>query len=408
MPTTSSPLHQHLEQLLPDALAFLEELVSINSFTLNAEGVDANAVRIIEQFAPFGFDVRQVPCELEGTGKHLILDSGGDGPAVALISHLDTVYSSEEEARNQFHWRPEGTKIYGPGTTDIKGGTVLLWMVLGALKATDPELFSQTRWIVILNAAEEMLLPDFGALCKRVLPDNTRACLVFEGDSEKTEGFCLVNSRKGNGNFVVDVVGHSAHAGGSYRSGANAIHQLCRVVDRMMALTDLSTETTVNVGVIGGGTVRNTVPGHACAEFEIRSFDEQRYREVRDAVLAMSGEGEIGAPDGAKRCEIHVTQTTENPVWPANPATEALIEVWKQAAHEAGHQLDAKPRGGLSDGNALWNVFPTLDGLGPRGGNAHCSLRDDAANKEPEYVDTTSFVPKALINCKALKRLLGG
>lgn len=402
----SSPLHQHLAQQLPNALAFLEDLVSINSFTLNAAGVDANAARIIEQFSPFGFKVEQVPCEQEGAGKHLILDSGGDGPAVALISHLDTVYTSEEEEKNEFHWQPDGDRIYGPGTLDIKGGTVLLWMMLDALKTTDPELFSQTRWIVILNAAEEMLLPDFAALCKRILPVDTRACLVFEADTEKIENFCLVNARKGNGSFTVDVVGRSAHAGGGYRDGANAIHQLSRVVDRMMALTDLSTETTVNVGVISGGTVRNTVPGHARAELEIRSFDEERYREVRDAVLAMSGTGEIQAVSSGYHCEIRVTQLTENPAWSKNSETDALAEIWQQAAREAGYHLEARPRGGLSDGNALWNLFPTLDGLGPRGGNAHCSLRDEAENKQPEYVDATSFVPKAFINCKALERLL--
>ena len=46
------------------------------------------------------------------------------------MSHLDTVFPPEEEARNNFRWQPEGDRIFGPGTHDIKGGTVMMWLVL--------------------------------------------------------------------------------------------------------------------------------------------------------------------------------------------------------------------------------------------------------------------------------------
>jgi len=397
----------HLKTRLPEAMRFLEDLVSINSFTLNPDGVNANAQRVIEQFAPLGFTVSQPPCAYPGTAPHLVLDSGGDGPAIALISHLDTVFSPEEEARNDFRWNPEGDLVFGPGTADIKGGTVVLWMMLDALAATNPELFRRTRWIVLLNAAEEVLSADFRNVCFDTLPINTRACLVFEADSEKKENFCLVHSRKGSGHFIVNVTGRAAHAGAHYRNGASAIHQLSRVIDRMIALTDLEHgDTTVNVGVVSGGTVRNTVPANARAELETRSFDESQYRKVRDALLAMNGTGEITAVSDGHACQIEVTQILENLPWPENPATAKLVQHWKEAAASSGFQLTSRPRGGLSDGNPLWNRFPTLDGLGPRGGNVHCSRRNKEANEEQEFVDTTSFVPKALINCLAVERIL--
>src|SRR5690606_12323620 len=115
---------------------------------------------------------------------------------------------------------------------------------------------------------------------------------------------------------------------------------------------------------------------------------------------------EIKSVNGGHACEISVTQTDENPVWPENAATAELVETWQRAADDCGFRLNSRPRGGLSDGNALWNLFPTLDGLGPRGGNVHCAQRCAEENKEPEYVDITSFVPKALLNCTAIQRLL--
>ena len=59
-------------------------------------------------------------------------------------------------------------------------------------------------------------------------------------------------------------------------------------------------------------------------------------------------------------------------------------------------------RGGLSDGNLLWDLAPTIDGLGPCGDNDHCSERSADGTKEPEYVDLDSFVPKALLNVLAI------
>jgi glutamate carboxypeptidase len=405
--TDISSLETHLQQCYPDAVQFLKDLVSINSFTVNADGVNANAQRIIEQFAPLHFQVRQEQCGLPGTGKHLILDSGGDGPAIALISHLDTVFSPQEEEQNNFHWKPEGDLVYGPGTMDIKGGTAMIWLVLDALAATQPALFQQTRWIVLFNAAEEKLPLDFGKLCLNVLPQNTKACLVFEADSEKRENFCLVNSRKGRGSFTVNVTGHNAHAGGYHRDGANAIRQLARIVERLEALTNLEHETTVNVGTISGGTVNNTVPAGATATLEMRSFDEAYYRKTQKAILAMAGPGEIKSVNGGHTCQIEIIQDNEHLPWPENPGTTNLAKIWQDAASSCGYQLTSRPRGGLSDGNPLWNKFPTIDGLGPRGANPHCSQHNEDGSQKPEYADLSSFVPKALINCLAIETMLG-
>lgn len=63
-------------------------------------------------------------------------------------------------------------------------------------------------------------------------------------------------------------------------------------------------------------------------------------------------------------------------------------------------------RGGLSDGNMLWKHFPTLDGLGPTGENAHCSELDPATGKDQEFVLASSFIPKAMLNIIAILELI--
>jgi glutamate carboxypeptidase len=60
----------------------------------------------------------------------------------------------------------------------------------------------------------------------------------------------------------------------------------------------------------------------------------------------------------------------------------------------------------LSDGNHFWRQLPTLDGLGPAGGNAHCSEQSLDGSKEQEYCLVSSFVPKTLLNIAAVLRLI--
>ncbi len=411
-----TPLIETLEAAvqarLPATLEFLRELVEINSYSCNAAGVEENAQRVIAQFAKFGFEVRRAECRDPGTAEHLFLDSGGDGPVIACISHLDTVYTSEEEALNDFHWREEEAegRIYGPGTMDIKGGTAMIWLLLDAMAETMPELFRSIRWILAWNASEERLVPCFGEACHAIFPDETKAALVFEADSGRRDeppAFRILEARKGWAKYRLDVLGRGAHAGSFHGSGANAIHQIARTIDRLQNLTDYDRQVSVNVGALSGGSVVNRVPHEASAELEMRTYDPECFREMKSRIEAFSGTGEITAASDGFACEVKLTLLREVPPWPRNPGTDRLVAQWKAAAAEYGVELTAVPRGGISDGNFLCDRFPTLDGVGIRGANAHVSERSEDGTKVPEFVDVTSFVPKTVINLLAIRDIVG-
>jgi glutamate carboxypeptidase len=102
-----------------------------------------------------------VPSANPQYGNHLFLKrapESGSGAAVALVSHLDTVFPAEEEFSNDFTWRVEGDRIYGPGSVDIKGGTVLIYMVLDILRRF---AYSSSRTTCCANATEEVLSDEF-------------------------------------------------------------------------------------------------------------------------------------------------------------------------------------------------------------------------------------------------------
>jgi len=105
---------------------------------------------------------------------------------------------------------------------------------------------------------------------------------------------------------------------------------------------------------------------------------------------------------------VKVEILTESPPWPRNPDTDRLAAVWQEAGLELGIPVNVEERGGLSDGNLIWDAVPTLDGLGPWGDNDHCSERSADGSKLPEYVEVSSFVPKAALNAFAILKLLEG
>ncbi|MGC1480686.1 MAG: M20/M25/M40 family metallo-hydrolase [Chthoniobacterales bacterium] len=407
---TAEDLVAAAERRLPDTLDLLERLVRENSFTTNAEGVRKNAEIVAAAFAPLGFEAEFVPAKDPAHGPHLILRRGSEAssaPTVALISHLDTVFPAEEEVRNDFRWRREGDRITGPGTNDIKGGTALIYQLTGVLGEVDPTTWGGVNWVLLFNACEEVDSEDFGRLCHRVLPRETRACLIFEADGGDRSQPVIVASRKGRATFRIEVSGIAAHAGGGHAFGANAIVELGRLVEAVSAITDYDAGVTVNVGHIEGGTVTNRVPHAASARLEMRALDPESYENAKQQILGFAGPGEVRTRDGnGYPCEVSISIGDEMAPWPRNDATAALIELWKRAGEELGVRVLEVDRGGLSDGNVLWESFPTLDGLGPNGDACHCSERSPDGSKEQEWVDAASFVPKTVLNALAIRRLL--
>ncbi len=393
-----SAAHRHL----PAALDLLRELVAVNSFTANGAGVERVARITAEAFAPLGFEAEYVPCEAPGSGPHLFLRRSGEIPSdpVLLVTHSDTVFPEEEEEQNDFRWdeRPQEGRIYGPGTIDIKGGTALIWLILRILAEEARETFVRTSWMIGANAAEEVTGDDFARAAAARCGGRARAVLVYEGGPVDDQGWHLVTSRKGRSTWRLEAEGRAAHAGSKHHEGINAINALVSALPAVAALTDAPSQRTVNIGRVEGGTVVNRVPHEAFAEWECRATHPEVLAEADAAFSALAGRTDLGAI-------LRSTRTGHTTPWPGGEGTDELFAVWKGAAAAVGLPAISVPRGGLSDANHLWQLGPTLDGLGPSGGNAHCSERSEDGSKLPEYLEVASMVPKAVMNAIALTSL---
>ena len=64
--------------------------------------------------------------------------------------------------------------------------------------------------------------------------------------------------------------GEGPHAGVAPQEGRSAIVELARQILKLQTMQDITAGTTINVGVIEGGTTPNVVPARAAAEIDVR------------------------------------------------------------------------------------------------------------------------------------------
>jgi glutamate carboxypeptidase len=174
----------------------------------------------------------------------------------------------------------------------------------------------------------------------------------------------LKTARKGVGHFHLDVDGRAAHAGVEPEKGVSAILELAHQIIRLHELADPAHGTTVNVGVVKGGSTSNVVPAHALAHIDVRVKSRAEAERMTTALHAL----EPVLP-GAR---LTVEGDFDRPPMERTPAIVALFERVREIGRSLGLELGEGATGGASDGNLTAALgVPTIDGLGALGAGAH-------------------------------------
>src|SRR5581483_9436607 len=98
----------------------------------------------------------------------------------------------------------------------------------------------------------------------------------------------IKTSRSGVGRYVVTVTGRPSHSGADPRAGVSAIEEIARQTLALHALTDHDRGTTVNVGVVAGGTRPNVVAAEARAEIDVRVRTPEEADRIDRAIRALA------------------------------------------------------------------------------------------------------------------------
>jgi len=361
-----------------DYVATLQEMVNIDCGSYTAEGVNRVADLCEGRFLAAGWQVERRSHEPEGDeprlGDLIIGRLQGSGTKrILLIGHMDTVFDEGTVAERPF--RIDGDRALGPGVSDMKGGLLAGFLATSALQQAGFEDFARITYVC--NPDEEVGSP-FSKMVIAALAIEHDAAFVLEGARENGD---IVSARKGITDYTLIVRGRAAHAGVEPDRGRSAIVEAAHLTLALQALNRRWPGVTTNVGVTRGGTRTNVVAAECTLQVDLRAPDLPSLEAAEAEVRRICAE----PTDPDTKVEV-VGHGWHRPMV-KGPAAQRLVDLAQATAAELGFEVADAATGGASDANTTSSAgTPTLDGLGPVGGDDHAPA---------EWLDLTSVVPRA-------------
>jgi len=358
-------------------LVELESLVNIDCGSYTPGGVNRIADFVAAQLTELGATVERIPHRpAQGEaqlGDLVIGHLAGTGPRLLVIGHMDTVFDPGTAAGRPF--RVEGARGTGPGITDMKAGLLAGLHAIAALH----QLGVHPALTFVANPDEEIGSP-FSTPHIRALAADHEAAFVLECARANGD---IVSARKGIADYEITLVGRAAHAGVEPEKGRSAIVEAARQVLALHALNGRWATVTLNAGVISGGTRPNVVAAECRIQLDLRAATTQEFDE---AVAAVE---EIVTNPTTEGVAAALRRVAGHPPMEKSFASARLVTLARQIAGNLGFAVTDAATGGASDANTTAAAgLPSLDGLGPVGGDDH---------SVDEWLDLASIVPRTTL-----------
>lgn len=365
-----------------EAITALEEIVNINSGTLNPEGIRRVGAFFERELEALGFATRWVeqPVELE-RGGHLFAEiDGGRGKRVLMIGHLDTVFEPDSPFQT---FRREGDKAYGPGTEDMKGGNLVILYALKALH--DVGVLDRTRVIVALTGDEENPGKPVEVSRRDLIEAGRRSDIALGFEAGVRDINTATIARRGFGEWTLRVTAKPAHSSQIFREGvsAGAIFEASRILDTFYSQLRGEEYLTFNPGVILGGTTvdyepqvnrgtgfgkTNIIAESAVVHGDLRFLSEEQEERARERMKAMVALSLPGT-------QAEITFRDGYPAMFPTPGNHDLLARFEGVTRDLGFGeleiLDPSQRGAADISFVAADVEGSLAGLGPVGWGGH-------------------------------------
>lgn len=368
---------RYVESALPRFSAELSALCLLESPSNYQPGLDAMADAITDYLRRLGL---QVSSHEHAQGGKAVLGTlkGSDTGArpILLLCHHDTVHPlgvANERVRI------DGTRLYGPGTVDMKGCILLALYALEILLAQQYRIPGD---IFFLSVPDEEIAARYQLDFVLELCQQQPLVLVLEGARSIGN---VVTARKGGAFYRLTAQGVAAHAGSAPEKGKNAILELAHQIVQLCALHGWREGLTINVGPVRGGSQPNVVSDFAEALFDMRyrriedrDATEERWQALLQQQLVPGVRLTLQREPNA----LPPMVPTETSLWLADQLKELVEEIFELP-------FDPETRGGCSDGcHTAMAGCPTIDGLGAIGGKAHSA---------GEYIELESIPQRAAL-----------
>lgn len=363
------------------SVALLEEIVNVNSGTMNFAGVRRVADMLRPHFEALGFQVRWEDGAAFGRAGHLIAERPGRGRHVLLIGHLDTVF--EPNHPFQRFERVDAQTVRGPGTSDMKGGLIVALAALTALKEAKA-LDGMHITMVMMGDEEDSGRPL--ALARGALVEAAKAADVAIGlengaDDPKT----ALTARRGYTGWQIDVKARSAHSSQIFTEqvGAGAIYELARILHTFYDEMHGEELLTFNPGLAAGSTQvkfdpqmlhveafgkDNIVAPVAVATGDLRTISNEQLERAKERMTRI-----VAA--SLPQTSATITFNDSGPPMPPTEGNRKLLAMYDSVSRDLGFgavtAVDPRRAGAADIAYAADHVEMAIDGIGLLGGGNH-------------------------------------
>lgn len=368
-----------VDQQIPQTLRLLEDIVNVNSGSLNVTGVRQSGELLRKDLEEMGFTVRWVimPDSIKTAGHLVASRKGKKGKKILLLAHLDTVFEPDMPS-NPYTMLNDST-VTGQGVVDDKGGVIAIIAALKSLHQTNQ--LNDATITVYLTGDEEL---------GGIPSDVTRADMITEAKRhdvalsfEAGELNKITTSRRGADTWRMYVYGNQAHSSRifSERAGYGAIYESVRIIESFRQTLSGEKYLTFNPGIFAGGTTiidsvdnitvygkDNIIAAQSTIMGDVRFLGEQQRREAREKMRKIVENGNLPGT----RAEIHFSNGI--PSMSPGEANNALLQEIRKLNLDMGlgeMQPNDPMERGAGDISFIADHIPSLDGLGPSGSGAH-------------------------------------
>ena len=332
---------------------FLREMTMIESPTSDKAANDRVLKLVRGRFEALGATI-EIDAQTE-FGDHLVARWPGDGKPGLVIGHIDTVWPIGTLVNMPY--REEDGNIYGPGVLDMKAGISATITALDMLQ--DSGNWPDRALTVLVNSDEEV-----GSPSSRPLVETEAVKSAYTIVMEPGIGDSLKTARKGLGEFRLHIKGRASHAGAFPEDGISAIEEMAHQILHIQALKHWDLGTTINVGLIDGGSARNTIPAEANAVIDVRITSTDEGQRVTKALYSLKPVN--------PEISLEMTGALHRPPMEREGPVAELFRRVQSIGAELGLELSESSTGGGSDANLTAALgVPTIDGMGAVGEHPH-------------------------------------
>ncbi|WP_282170386.1 acetylornithine deacetylase [Ruegeria atlantica] len=267
---------------MTSTLDILDRLVGFDTVSKNS---NLELAAYVEEFLEArGFTVHRIT-DPGGDKTGLYAEKGPAGDGVLLSAHTDVVpVEGQSWTKDPFRLTREGNRVYGRGTTDMKGYVASVMAL--ADRAAGADLREPLK--IALSYDEEVGCVGIQHMLDRLAPmlGQPRACFV----GEPTEMQVAVG-HKGKAALRAVCHGQSGHSALAPKF-VNALHLATDFVGELRALQETYAKsgnsdpaysvpyTTFHVGMMSGGKALNIVPDRAELTFEYRHVASDHGKDI--------------------------------------------------------------------------------------------------------------------------------